>query len=1093
MKEDHSGNTLGPLFETSLPDHERYPMNRGGRDVVWNLVKKDIAESRKYLIITGYTSLEYLVEKLGGGLDAREFVEIVLGNEPVPPRNITRHISGPIDMRPGTLPDEIRAYWLERGISVMLNKPVLMLIEKIRFGKVAFFYRSNTHAKIYKGDLHVMLGSSNFTRPGMQTQGEANVRRPWEDENFIEISEIADYFRESATIWNGSMISLLEQLLKNVSWQEALARAVALIIEGKWVENYPGAWLSNRAANLWPTQKKSIAQALYLLERQGSVLMADPTGSGKTRMGARLLEALLHRLWVQSAQYRANYQIICPPLVIDTWKRELGHLQQSMAEPVSHGVLSNPENQKSSEVLSNIRNAHILLVDEAHNYLNKASTRSRSIVINRADHVILFTATPLNRRSEDLLRLVEILGLDNLSDDAYKTYKELMSSREAKSPEKMEALKDYVHRFMVRRTKKELNEAITLEPEAYRDEFGKKCRYPQNIPKTYKTEETREDTALAEEIEGLIGGLRGILYLANLKADAYDRFSEERERAFLKKRLHMGPALTRYNIRNMLRSSRAALVEHLLGTEAVITIFGIRPYKKNETGNIIDRIRSLQKNKPATNLRIPLPDWVRHTDLWKKVCDEEIGILEKIASLAEQMSDSRESGKAKMVAKLIESEGMVLAYDTALVTLHLIYQKLCDMGLREQAMVVTGSTGNTKKLLKKSFALQADNIRMAALCSDALAEGVNLQRASAVLFLDMPTVIRVAEQRIGRVDRMDSPHKQVTIYWPDDSDAFRLKTDRNFYHRHQLVEDLIGSNITLPERIGDHMESFSEESLSTSQIITEFEEHQKEDRSWEGFEDAFSSLRNLVFGNRPIIDPELYKKVTEIEVDEGAWISIVKSKQPFLFAAVQGSVGSAPYWVFRKGNGEYEKDINKIVQELRKLLPDSIAMNPTDVTDKLVKKHMSWLSGHEMEMLPNKKKNAIDQMRFLLPKWMKMDDIPDPDWKNHVKKLHDLVFHPGASLKPGTDDGISLPEGVDWYELANRWLDVVQPKLIHWIEHERKNRKYQDIRLKNINGYLQKKPLQTDEFQHILAGLQVLEPVDKRVISMIVGADATVS
>ena len=1093
MKEDHSGKTPLTLFDSNLPDHEKYPMNRGGRDVVWNLVEKDIAESRRYLIITGYTSLEYLVEKLGGRLGARECIEIVLGNEPMPPRNAARHTNGLVDMNPAGLPDEIRAYWLERGISVMLNKPVLMLIEKIRFGKVHFFYRANTHAKIYKGDLHVMLGSSNFSRPGMQTQDEANVRRPWEDESFIEISEIAEYFRNSATDWNESIISLLEQLLKNVSWQEALARAVALINEGKWVENYPGAWLGSQAANLWPTQKKSIAQALYLLERQGSVLMADPTGSGKTRMGARLLEALLQRLWVQSAQYRANYQIICPPLVIDTWKRELGHLQQSMAEPVSHGMLSNPDSQKSSEALSNIRNAHILLVDEAHNYLNKASTRSRSIVINRADHVILFTATPLNRRSEDLLRLVEILGLDNLSDDAYKTYKELLSSREAKSPDKMKALRDYVHRFMVRRTKKELNEAITIEPEAYRDEFGSKCRYPENIPKTYKTEETREDIALAKQIEKLIGGLKGILYLSNLKADAYDRFSEEREHAFLRKRLHMGPALTRYNIRNMLRSSRAALVEHLRGTEAVIARFGIQQYKKNDTGDIIGRIRSLQKSKPATNLRVPLPDWMRHTDQWQKACDQEIETLEKIAFLAEQMSDSRETGKANMVAKLLESEGMILAYDTALVTLHVIHQKLCDMGLREQAMVVTGSTGNAKKLLKKTFALQAGSIRMAALCSDALAEGVNLQRASAVLFLDMPTVIRVAEQRIGRVDRMDSPHKQVSIYWPDDSDAFRLKTDKNFYHRHQLVEDLIGSNISLPERIGDHIDSFSEEPLSTRQIITEFEEHQKEDKSWEGFEDAFSSLRNLVYGDRPIINPELYKKVTDTQMDDGAWISLVKSNQSFLFAAVQGSVGSAPYWVLRKGRGEHEKDINKIVHELRRLLPDSDPMDPTDETDKLVKDHMRWLSAHEIEMLPNKKKNAIDQMRLLLPKWLKMDSVPDLLWKNYVKKLHDLVFHPASSQNLGINDDVSLPDGVDWYELANRWLDVVQPKLIHWIERERKNRKYQDIRLKNINRYLQKKPLQTDELQHILAGLPVLEPVDKRIISMIVGVEVTQS
>ncbi len=66
MKEDHSGKTPWTLFDPKLPDHDKYPMNWGGRDVVWNLVEKDIAESRRYVIITGYASLEYLVEKLGG-------------------------------------------------------------------------------------------------------------------------------------------------------------------------------------------------------------------------------------------------------------------------------------------------------------------------------------------------------------------------------------------------------------------------------------------------------------------------------------------------------------------------------------------------------------------------------------------------------------------------------------------------------------------------------------------------------------------------------------------------------------------------------------------------------------------------------------------------------------------------------------------------------------------------------------------------------------------------------------------------------------------------------------------------------------------
>src|SRR5437667_351043 len=48
-----------------------------------------------------------------------------------------------------------------------------------------------------------------------------------------------------------------------------------------------------------------------------------------------------------------------------------------------------------------------------------------------------------------------------------------------------------------------------------------------------------------------------------------------------------------------------------------------------------------------------------------------------------------------------------------------------------------------------------------ALCSESMAEGYNLQRASAVVHLDMPSVVRTAEQRVGRVDRLDSPHVAI--------------------------------------------------------------------------------------------------------------------------------------------------------------------------------------------------------------------------------------------------------------------------------------------------------------------------------------------
>ncbi|MEV4974973.1 SNF2-related protein [Streptomyces scopuliridis] len=50
------------------------------------------------------------------------------------------------------------------------------------------------------------------------------------------------------------------------------------------------------------------------------------------------------------------------------------------------------------------------------------------------------------------------------------------------------------------------------------------------------------------------------------------------------------------------------------------------------------------------------------------------------------------------------------------------------------------------------------------LTTDMLAEGVNLQQASYVIHYDLPWNPKILEQRLGRIDRLGSPHTHVTSY-----------------------------------------------------------------------------------------------------------------------------------------------------------------------------------------------------------------------------------------------------------------------------------------------------------------------------------------
>ena len=92
----------------------------------------DIKDSADYVVITVYSSLSFIVEQLGRDLDARGCVSIVLGNEPV------LHPSCGCRMPPSgraalAFRSRSGGFWLSQGISILLNGPVLNLIEKNPF------------------------------------------------------------------------------------------------------------------------------------------------------------------------------------------------------------------------------------------------------------------------------------------------------------------------------------------------------------------------------------------------------------------------------------------------------------------------------------------------------------------------------------------------------------------------------------------------------------------------------------------------------------------------------------------------------------------------------------------------------------------------------------------------------------------------------------------------------------------------------------------------------------------------------------------------------------------------------------------------
>lgn len=556
------------------PPQEKFPINEETQGAEVNTILiQDIKETDDLLIITGFTSLSYLIK--------------TFGITDYPKLRKTRIVIGfDIDERVNkklihyTLLPEVKEHWVKQGVSISLCGPKINIIEKINKGEIDFRSKKRLHAKLYVGDNNAMLGSSNFSWSGLSKQREANIRvskkgNDTEQTQYASIKQLAENYYELADDYNKGIVELLDSLLKDATWEEAVARAVAEILENKWMKDFPTLYKAIINTEMWPSQRMGIARAMSIIQDLGNVLLADPTGSGKTKLATTLAYTLFHWLGENGHKERSNALIIAPPQVMENWNYEdkkftLSNKIESM------GKLSNSKMKTLKELQKEIEKKDILIIDESHNYLNWKSKRSSSIRPKHSSHIILSTATPINKSPKDLLRLIELLDVDNLSEENLKTYFELHRKRNKSINEKdIDALRDYVNQFIVRRTKKELNKMIDREPDQYKNNLEHRCRFPKPISQTYPTGETEKDKEIVREIHKLLEKLKGINNLQSLKPPMWIT-TEEEQKNYLRQRFKSAPALASFKIRSCIRSSSIALYEHIYGTKAAKKKFEIK-------------------------------------------------------------------------------------------------------------------------------------------------------------------------------------------------------------------------------------------------------------------------------------------------------------------------------------------------------------------------------------------------------------------------------------------------------------------------------------------------------------------------------------
>ena len=480
--------------------------------------------------------------------------------------------------------------------SLPFDEKTLCLVEDL----IAYLQRDSVQVRLYEnGFLHAkcwlfysdrpgqqmlfdrfrpilaIVGSSNFTAPGLTTNRELNLSH----KVLLDPAEVEDKHAAYAVRWlsdakpSPSITIENRQLLKSEvgaraiidleewyerQWQDShdfKSELVELLDASKFgrkeytpYEIYMKALYeyfrdelgeeqqgpTRSAVELAEFQEDAVKKARKILARYDGVMIADSVGLGKTWIGKKLLEDYAYHM-------RQKALVVCPASLRPMWKRELAEAT------ISAAILSQEELGREEFEPSSFADVDVVLLDESHNFRNRNAQRYGSLERllggnggrgrdGMRKKVILLTATPVSNDLFDLYNQFSLITQGDRSyfaaagiGDLYRYF--LQARREARRDVPGVALFNLLEEVVIRRTRSFIRKAY---PEA--TIAGKKIHFPRRELKTvrYNLEETYQ--GIYEFIVSAIESLKLAPYnLEEFKKSGIevDEFEKGREQALV--------------------------------------------------------------------------------------------------------------------------------------------------------------------------------------------------------------------------------------------------------------------------------------------------------------------------------------------------------------------------------------------------------------------------------------------------------------------------------------------------------------------------------------------------------------------------------
>lgn len=392
-------------------------VDNGNRD--WKVVHylREWADiSRQFDIATGYFEIGSLLA-LGDDWQQLDKIRVLMGDE-VTSRTRKTLLEGITRQLDASLETEKARNDFLAGVPA--------IVEALKSGKIEcrVYTRRKFHAKSYITHPRLavvgssaLVGSSNFTKPGLTENIELNVQI----RNANDVRDLQEWYEK---YWNDAedvsheVLKVIERHTREYQPFEIYARALREFFRRYQIET--GEWEKHQSRlyhKLDVYQQDGYKTLMKIVEKYKGAFLCDGVGLGKTFVGMMLIERLVEqerKRVVLIVPKGANENVWKPAL-----KKYLPHIFGAFSNLVifNHTDLTRHSEDWQNKLEEIKKRADYVIIDEAHNFRNPglraSNSRSASRYYRLADvidekKVFMLTATPINNRLTDLQRLIEL-------------------------------------------------------------------------------------------------------------------------------------------------------------------------------------------------------------------------------------------------------------------------------------------------------------------------------------------------------------------------------------------------------------------------------------------------------------------------------------------------------------------------------------------------------------------------------------------------------------------------------------------------------------------------------------------------------------